>query len=117
MMGLDFVRRCAPTFHKTLDRRAIELRTPTLFSKDVTTVTRTAQADVCDGSCVAVGEKLLVRSTEGGLVVQRAEFVVAKFCNPPADYLNLVRAGAGIAGAEIKAVHPLSGVVEVSLCE
>ncbi len=32
-MGLDFIKKAAPAFHKVLDRRAVALRTPTLFSR------------------------------------------------------------------------------------
>ena len=39
-MGLDFIRKAAPTFHKALDRRAVELRTPTLFNRDIPSVAR-----------------------------------------------------------------------------
>lgn len=116
-MGLDFTQRCAPTFHKMLDRRAIDLRTPSLFSCDVTSVARTAQAEICNGSQLKVGERLLVRMLAKDLVVQRANVVVAKFSNPPAEFVNFVQLGCGIARAEIHTVHPLSGFVEISLCE
>jgi hypothetical protein len=116
-MGLDFIRRCAPTFHRALDRRAIELNTPTLFSNDVRCVPRTAEAELCTGYVVVVGEKLLLRLLGERIVLQRANVVVAELSNPPIEFSNFVRAGCGIAGAEIKAVHSLSGVAEVSLCE
>lgn len=116
-MGLDFIRRCAPTFHKALDRRAIDLRTPSLISCDITSVARTAQAEICNGCQLKVGERLLIRMLAKDLVVQRANVVVAKFSNPPAEFMNFVHLGGGIAHAEIQAVHPLSGIAEVSLCE
>jgi hypothetical protein len=116
-MGLDFVRRAAPSFHKTLDRRAIELRTPKLFSNNVTVLSRTAQVEICAGSTLAPGEKLLVRKIGDDLILQRDNLVVGKFCNPPGEYLELVNLGAGIAGGEIKAVHAISQVAEVCLCE
>jgi hypothetical protein len=116
-MGLDFIQRCAPSFHRALDRRAIELNTPTLFSNDVACVVRTAEADIRHGHVVAAGEKVLLRYFGDRLVLQRANVIVAELNSPPTEFSNFVRAGCGIAGAEIKAVHPLSGVAEVSLCE
>lgn len=116
-MGLDFIRRCAPAFHRALDRRAIEMRTPTLFSSDVTSVARTAQAEIREGTRLKVGERLLVRALDATLVVQRANIIVAKLSNPPAEYVQFVQLGCGIACAEVKAVHPLSGIAEISLCE
>jgi hypothetical protein len=116
-MGLDFIRRAAPSFHRALDRRAIELNTPTLFSKDVSCIARTAEAELRKGYTVVAGEKVLLRLQGEKLVLQKANAVVAELTNPPVEFANFVRAGCGIAGAEVKAVHPLSGVAEVSLCE
>jgi len=116
-MGLDFIRRCAPSFHRALDRRAIELNTPTLFSNDITNIPRSAEAETRKGHNIAAGEKVLLRSVGDKLVVQRANVVIAELSNPPVEFSKFVHAGCGIAGAEIKAVHALSGVAEVSLCE
>jgi hypothetical protein len=116
-MGLDFIRRCAPSFHRALDRRAIELNTPTLFSNNVSCIARTAAAELRKGYVVAAGEKIFLRLTGEQLVLQKANAVIAVLPNPPTEFCNFVRAGCGIATVEIMTVHPLSGVVEVSLCE
>ena len=34
-MGIDFIKKAAPPFRKGLDRRRIELATPTLFSRNL----------------------------------------------------------------------------------
>jgi len=116
-MGADFLRRCAPTFHKALDRRAVELRTPTLFTTDIACVARTAAAEICQDVQLRAGEKIFLRSLGEKLVAQRDNAVVAELPNPPAEYLNFVQAGGGIAGAEVKVVHPLSGTAEIAICE
>lgn len=116
-MGADFLRRCAPTFHKALDRRAVELRTPTLFTSDVPCIARTASAEICHGAKLQLGERILLRSLGDKLVAQRDNAIVAELPNPPAEYRNFVQAGGGIAGAEVKVVHPLSGMVEIAICE
>jgi hypothetical protein len=67
-MGLDFIRRTTPTFVRVLDRRAVEMRTPKLFSRDMPIVSRTAIADVCGGAKVAQGERVLLRMMKGKVV-------------------------------------------------
>jgi hypothetical protein len=64
-VGVDFLRKTAPSFKKALDRRAIELRTPTLFSHDIPLVARTAAAEICNGSPFTIGETLLLSSPPG----------------------------------------------------
>jgi hypothetical protein len=116
-MGLDFIRKAAPAFHKALDRRAVALRTPTLFSRDVPLVSRTAAADICQGSRFTLGERLLLRIMANRLVAQRDNLIVAEFPNPPAEIVNQVQQGAGVAEGEVKAVHALSERVEIEFCQ
>lgn len=116
-MGLDFVRKAAPAFNRALDRRAVELRTPTLFSRDVAVVGRTAAAEICHKSRFTIGEKLLLRVTENKLIAQRDNLVVAEFPNPPAEFLNRIQSGAGVEMGEVKAIHAISERVEIGFCE
>jgi hypothetical protein len=48
-MGLDFARRAARSFYKGLDRRRIELGTPTLFTQEPTVVAGTRKKIVSAG--------------------------------------------------------------------
>jgi hypothetical protein len=116
-MGLDFVRKTAPSFERALDRRAVELRTPKLFGRDIPLIARTATADVCNGAKFMQGEKVLLRLLDGKLIVQRENLVVAEFPSPPAEFLNQVQTGAGVGQGEVKAVLSLSQTVEISICE
>jgi hypothetical protein len=116
-MGLDFIKKAAPTFHKALDQRAVELRTPTLFNRDTPSLTRSASAEICKGSRFTTGEKVHLRILNKKLVAQRDNAVVAEFSAPPAEFLNQVQAGAGIAKAVVTAVHDLSETVEIGFCE
>ena len=54
-MGLDFIRTAAPGFTRVLDRRLIEMHSPTLFSRDMPIVSRTARAELCGGASVMTG--------------------------------------------------------------
>jgi len=116
-MGLDFIKKVAPSFHKALDRRAVELRTPTLFNRDIPSVARSASAEICKGSRFTLGEKVLLRVLNKKLVAQRDNVVVAEFPAAPAEFFNHVQASAGIAKGEVKAVHALSQTVEIGFCE
>jgi hypothetical protein len=107
----------APSFKKALDRRAIELRTPRLFFHDIPLVARTASAEICNDSRFKIGDKLLLRMMAERLIAQRDNLVVANFPNPPAEFLNHIRAGAGVARGEVKTVHSLSNQVEIGFCE
>src|SRR5260370_4861990 len=60
-MGIDFIRRAAPSFRKGLDRRRIELATPTLFTQEPASVPRAYAAQLRGDKSLAIGEKLGVR--------------------------------------------------------
>jgi hypothetical protein len=52
-MGIDFIRRSAPTFRKSLDRRRVELGTPDLFSRKLEGKPRAYAASMHDGESLA----------------------------------------------------------------
>jgi hypothetical protein len=116
-MGLDFIKKAAPTFHKALDRRAVELRTPTLFNRDVPSIVRSASAEICHGSSITPGEQVHLRILNNKLIAQRDNVVVAEFPAPPAEFFNQVQAGAGIERGVVRAVHDLSQTVEIGFCD
>jgi hypothetical protein len=116
-MGVDFIRKTAPSFQRALDKRAVALRTPKLFGRDVPLMARSAQATICHAAKMTAGEKVLLRLMDNKLVVQRDNLVVAEFSNPPAEMINQVQCGAGVGEGEVKAVHTLSETVEIAFCE
>ena len=116
-MGVDFVKKAAPSFHKALDRSALALRTPSLFNRDIPTTTRFASADICAGANLNPDDKVHLRIVQRELVLQRNNVIVARFVDPPSDFFEHVELGAGIARAEIKVVRAISQTVEVGLCE
>jgi hypothetical protein len=116
-MGLDFLRRTTPSFDRVLDRRAVELRTPKLFSRDMPIIARTVSADICGDASVVNRDKVMLRVMKEKVVVQRGNVVIAECPNPPADFVSRLREGAGIAPGEIKSVQPISKTLEVGFCE
>lgn len=116
-MGLDFIRKTAPSFIRLLDRRAVKLRTPTLFGRDLPVVARTASAEISEGAKVAPGEKVLLRIIKDKLIAQRDNVQIAECANPPAEFIKHLRAGAGVAQGEIKSLQPISQTVEIGICD
>jgi hypothetical protein len=115
-MGLDFIRTAAPSFNRVLDRRLVEMHSPTLFSRDVSVVSRTALAEICGPTTVERGQKVLLRLVEGKVVVQRQNAVIAKCPNAPAEIIAHLSAAAGIAEGEVTSVQPISQTLEIGLC-
>ena len=116
-MGLDFIRTAAPGFNRVLDRRLVEMHSPTLFSRDVPIVSRTARADLCGDAAATLGEKVTLRVVNDKVIVQRLNAVLAECPSAPAEFLAVLRSSAGIAEGEVTSVQPLSGTMEIGICE
>ena len=116
-MGLDFIRNAAPGFNRVLDRRLVEMHSPTLFSRDVSIIARTARAEMCGDVAVTLSEKVLLRVVNSKVIVQRLNVVIAECPDAPAEFIAILRSGAGIAEGEVTSVQPLSQTVEVGICE
>jgi len=116
-MGLDFIRATTPSFNRVLDRRLVEMHSPKLFIRDMPIVSRTASADICGRAKVAAGEKVLLRVIRDKVIVQRETLVIAECTNPPAEFVAHLRAGAGVAEAEIMSLQPISQTVEIGICD
>lgn len=116
-MGLDFIRNAAPAFNRVLDRRLVEMHSPTLFSRDLPIRSRTARADMCGDVSVTLGEKVLLRVVNNKVIVQRLNVVIAECPNAPSEFIAILRSGAGICEGEITSVQPISQTLEVGICE
>ncbi len=116
-MGLDFIRTAAPSFNRVLDRRLVEMHSPTLFSRDAPIVSRTARADVCGDAIVTPGEKVILRVVKDKVIVQRFNTVIAECLNAPAEFVAILRSGAGIAEGEVTSVQSISQTLEIGICE
>ncbi|QEX15867.1 hypothetical protein FRZ44_11550 [Hypericibacter terrae] len=116
-MGLDFIRRTAPSFNRVLDRRLVEMHSPKLFSRDLPIVSRTACADICVGVTVAKGDRVLLRVIQDRVIAQRGNAVIAECSKAPAELVAHLRAGAGVANGEITALQPISQTVEIGICD
>jgi len=116
-MGLDFIRNAAPSFNRVLDRRLVEMNSPTLFSRDLPIISRTARAELCGESAVQQGETVLLRMVGDSVVVQRENNIIARCPRAPDEFITHLCAGAGIAKGTVTSVQPISQTLEIGLCD
>jgi hypothetical protein len=115
-MGLDFIRRAAPAFHKGIDRMRIRLATPTLFTQQPESKPRLYVAQLRKDRTAACGDKLGIRLDGEQVKALRGLDVVATFNNPTPELREALIASHGEACAEVQTIHIVAGVLEVTLC-
>jgi hypothetical protein len=115
-MGLDFVRKAAPNFHRGLDRRRIELGTPGLFSRKVESIPRSYAAAVHDGQALGLGEKLGLCLKGDEVLVLRGLCAVGIVRNAPAELVTALGESFGEACGIVRVVHEISSFVEITVC-
>ncbi len=114
-MGLDFIRKTAPSFHKGLAQKRIELATPTLFTQHPASAPRTYAAHVFSGETLARGEKLGVRLDGGCVVALRGLDHIATIDNPPAELIEALSATHGEACGFVQEMHDIAHVAEITV--
>lgn len=116
-MGIDFIRRTAPTFRKAWDRRRVELCTPDLLTRPIAEGSRTIIAEMVGRKTLRGGDEFIFERSPGSaeLLGRIGMEIVARAASAPKEIVSAVEAGAGVARAKVEKVHKLSGLVEVSL--
>jgi len=107
-MGIEFVKRAAPSFRKGLDRMRVALATPTLFTQRPTCTPQVYAANLLNGYTPSVGEKLGVRLD--GIDA------VGTFRAPTSELVEALRASHNEACGLIHEVHDIACIAEVSVC-
>ena len=115
-MGLDFIRKAAASYRKGLDRRRVELATPTLFTQEPGCAPRAYVARLRGGKRLAVGEKVGVRLIEHQVTACRGLDTVASFTSPPAELIEAITASGGEACGVVQQVHEAAEVAEITVC-
>lgn len=115
-MGLDFMRKAAPGFHKGLDRMRIKLATPTLFTQQPESRPRIYAAQLRDDKTTACGEKLGIRLDGQQVHALRGLDLIATFNSPTSELMMALQASHGEACGEVQTIHIVAGVVEITLC-
>ena len=115
-MGIEFIRKAAPSFRKGLDRKRLQLGTPTLFTQQPICAPRTYAATLRTGKRLAVGEKLGVRLDGQQVVALHGLDPVAVFESPPRELVNALQASHGEACGTVHEVHTAAETAEISVC-
>lgn len=113
-MGIDFIRRIAPSFKKAWDRRRVELCTPDLFTRPVIEGSRTAIAQMIGKKRLITGQDVIIDSTSSDLICRIGIETVARFSEPSTTLRAATAEAAGVAIGRVEAVNEISGTVEIS---
>jgi hypothetical protein len=114
-MGIDFIRKAAPSFRKGLDRMRIKLGTPTLFTQQPTSTPLAYAAKLRLDKTVEPGE-----SSESGWMGSkswqtRGLDLVATFNNPTSELKEALKASHGEACGVVQTVHAIARVAEITV--
>jgi hypothetical protein len=115
-MGIDFIKKAAPRFRKGLDRRRIELATPTLFTQQPAAAPRAYAAQLRNDKPLAVGDKLGVRLDGQNVLATRGLDLIAVFKNPTAELKSALAASFGEACGTVQVIHSVARIAEITIC-
>ncbi len=115
-MGMDFIRKAAPRYRKSLDHRKVELATPDLFTQQPTTAPRAYSATLCSGQTLSAGEMVGVRMDGCQVVVMRGNDPVATFNSPPTELMDALLASHNEAFGRVQVFHAVAGTAEIVVC-
>jgi hypothetical protein len=114
-MGLDFIRRAAPSFKKGWTKGAASMAQPTLFTKYPECRSRSIVVTVDDGAQLEVGAPYAIHVDGEALCVVKETARVGKAMTPPPDLFSAIKAVGGCALGRISKINPLSGTADVEI--
>ena len=115
-MGIEFIRRAAPSFHKGLDRSRIALGTPMLFTQRPDCAPRAYAATQSNGVNLGIGDEVGVCLNGDTVLAVFGLTPVAVFNSPSVELLKALGESFGEACGRVHEVHTLSGIVEIAIC-
>lgn len=115
-MGIDFIRKAAPSFRKGLDRMRIKLATPTLFTQQPESALRAYAANLRNDMTLTTGEKLGVRLDGQHVLALRGLDLVAIFNSPTPELKEALLSSHGEACGVVQAIHAIARIVEITVC-
>lgn len=115
-MGMDFIRKAAPSFRKGLDRMRIALATPTLFTQQPASTPCAYAASLNGGFTPTVGDKLGIRLDGERVLILRGLDLVGSFRTPTTELLEALRASHGEACGLVQQVHDIACIAEITVC-
>ncbi len=115
-MGLDFIKKTAPSFKKGMDYSRVALGTPHLFTEQMSSKPRLFSARLSPGSCAEIGEELGIRLVGSEICLFRGLTQIAAFREPPLPLLQAISESFGEACAVVHDVLDIANSLEVSVC-
>jgi hypothetical protein len=115
-VGIEFIRKAAPSFHKGLDQSRIALGTPRLFTVRPDCAPRAYAATPQVGATLCVGDHVGVFLEGANVLAVKGMTPVAVFNKPSAELLESLHESFGVAAGKVQEVHKLSGIVEIAVC-
>ena len=114
-MGLDFIRRAAPTFKKSWSGGASTLAQASLFTRYPECRSRSVVATIHDNSGIEAGAIYAVHVDGDALCLVRETAKVATSQTPPADLFSAIKQSGGCALGRVAQINPLSGTADVEI--
>ena len=112
-MGIDFIKRVAPTFSKAWNRNKKDLALPTLFTRYPECHTRTVIADLSQDADLKVGSDIVVCAKGAKLILISGNTQTGVIQQPPTDLMTAIHEAGDCALANITRINPLSRTADV----
>ena len=116
-MGADILKKRQKTYQKHVDRNRYYLGQGDLFTIKPTQSERTILCDVVNNAIVNSGDRLTVQAIEGALISYKGKKEVSVCTKPPNSTYEQIKDLGGAAYGEVQTLHPLSGTVEITICD
>lgn len=115
-MGIDFLRKCAPSFKRGYDKALKDLTESDLFDCAPELKDRTYEAIPADGRAFESGTQLLARLDGSTVHILDGQVLIGVLSDPPAALITTLRdAGHEVAVVTVQCVHPISGGADVTI--
>ena len=114
-MGLDFIRRAAPSFTKAWNHSKETLTEPTLFTRYPECRTRTVIADLMQSTGLTAGAKVVVCAKASKLILVAGNVQIGVIQQPPSDLQKAIHDAGDCALGQINRINPLSGTADVEI--
>jgi hypothetical protein len=115
-MGIEFIRKAAPSYTKAIDRERVRMSTAEMFRETGIEVIRTFAIDMASDGAVRVGDELVIERDGKALIARRDLVEVGRARSPRPEIAEAIAQSAGIARGIVVQVNELSGVAEVRSC-
>lgn len=115
-MGLDFVRKAAKSFNKSLDQSRVDLGTPNLFTQQLSCEPRVYAAEIKAKNNLRLGDEVSVCLNKGEIVALKGMDMVAVFLMPPANLVEALKESHGEAYGVVKEIHDIADTAEITIC-